>query len=247
MSAVVVYLYGVVRAEDDVPDAKGLGEPATPLRGIVAGDVAAVAGDLPDDFELRDEDAVRHLDVLNDLAAAQPVLPLQFGTVAPDDESVRTEVLAAPGLRESLEAIGPYVELRIEFVFDEDTVVRQVLAADPALHDEARATSLEARIELGQAVSERVQDRVGERGRQLVDELTELTADTAHLRARDAHEDRWALLVERSQLPEVDGAVLQLREGAPDASITYVGPMPPVSFLDQVQQQPQQNRSRWGW
>lgn len=63
-------------------------------------------------------DAVSHLDVLCELVRTGPLLPLRFGTVAPDDDAVRAEVLRA-GLASQLDRLDGLVEVRVQLEFDE--------------------------------------------------------------------------------------------------------------------------------
>ncbi|WP_051310053.1 GvpL/GvpF family gas vesicle protein [Thermocrispum agreste] len=245
MTLVTVYVYGVVRAEDTMPEGPGIGDPATPVRGIVDGDIAAVVSDLPDAYELTEQDAVGHLDVLNALASQQVVLPMQFGTVAPDDAAVRREVLTAPGLRASLDALEPFVEVRLEFTHDEEALLREIIAGDPGLREDAQTTSFDVRVSLGQRIAERVEQLVVERGENLMSALDGIAESVVRLPVDDVHEDKWAVLVRRTRLSEADEAVRGIGQTAPEVRIGYFGPMPTFSFLPAVQAEEPQ--SRWGW
>ena len=246
MTPVTVYVYGVVRGEEEIPEVSGVGEPHGSVRRIDGDDIAAVVSDLPDDYELTEQDAVSHLDVLNALAAQQVVLPFQFGTVAPDDAAAHREVLTAPGLRASLDALEPYVEVRVEFTYNEEALLREVIAEDPSLRDQSQTTSLDARVSLGQRVAERVEQRVLQRGEQLMTGVEGVAESLLRLPTDEVHEDKWAVLVERARLAEADAAVRGISRSAPDIRIGYFGPMPTFSFLPAVQAE-ESSQSRWGW
>ena len=87
------------------------------VRAVVGDGLAVVVADLRADSRA-DVDAVSHLDVLCELVCTGPVLPLRFGTVAPDDDAVRAEVLRA-GLAPQLDRLDGLVEVRVQLEFDE--------------------------------------------------------------------------------------------------------------------------------
>jgi len=81
---VTLLLHGIVRA----------GHPmAAGLRAVVEDDLAVAVSDVGSADDLTAEHARSHLDVLCGLLADGPVLPLRFGSAAPDDESVRDHAL----------------------------------------------------------------------------------------------------------------------------------------------------------
>jgi len=205
VTPVTVYVYGVVRGEDEIPEVSGVGEPHGSVRRIDGDDIAAVVSDLPDDYEL-----------------------------------------TAPGLRASLDALEPYVEVRVEFTYNEEALLREVIAEDPSLRDQSQTTSLDARVSLGQRVAERVEQRVLQRGEQLMTGVEGVAESLLRLPTDEVHEDKWAVLVERARLAEADAAVRGISRSAPDFRIGYFGPMPTFSFLPAVQAE-ESSQSRWGW
>jgi hypothetical protein len=84
----VLLVHGIVRSEDaDLVDVR-VPEGLRP-RGVIGGLLAAVVSPAPD-RDLTADDAAPHLDLLVAVVAqGLPVLPVSFGTVAPDDDAVR--------------------------------------------------------------------------------------------------------------------------------------------------------------
>ncbi|MYX62974.1 gas vesicle protein, partial [Streptomyces sp. SID8382] len=91
-----VYVYGVVRASHTVPPGHtGVGERPAPVRTLRAGALAAVISDAPARLRAKRRDLLAHQDLALTLGKDGPVLPMRFGMVAPDEESVRRQLLSA--------------------------------------------------------------------------------------------------------------------------------------------------------
>jgi Gas vesicle synthesis protein GvpL/GvpF len=250
----VLLVHGIVRSEDaDLADVR-VPDGLRP-RAVTAGPVAAVVSPAPD-RELTPEDAAPHLDLLVAAVAADlPVLPVAFGTVAPDDDAVRDEVLVpeADVLERRLEAVADLVELRLDLTFDTDASVAAAGAADPALHDMAErarqpGAGFAEKLALGEATALRVAEHQDALVEEWTGELEELAERSAVLHG-DEQLRRIAYLVPRDRLDDADGAVSRMQDGLGDrARIEYVGPLPVYSFLDEldVRAEPQPT-SRWGW
>lgn len=244
-------VHGLIRAADRaaVDDV-----PAEPLhaRAVDRGEVAAVVSVVAEQG-VTEEDAVPHLDLLAALVARVPVLPLALGTVAPDDDAVREEILApeADRFRRQLDALRDLVELRVELAFDPDAAAAAV-AEEPeisALTRAARApgAGLGERMALGEAVAQRVAERTDALTEQWTSELAGV-ADRSLVLSATEQDVRIALLVRRDRVPDADDAVSRLRAAARgQAEVEYVGPLPAYSFLDEVAAPSSPPTSRWGW
>jgi hypothetical protein len=250
----VLLVHGIVRSEDAdlgavrVPD--GLGP-----RAVTGGPLAALVSSAPD-RELTAEDAAPHLDLLVAVVAAGlPVLPVAFGTVAPDDDAVREEVLSTESdvLERRLDAVANLVELRLDLTFDTDASVAAVRDADPALRRMAEqlrgpGAGLSEKLALGEATAMRVAEHQDALVEQWTGELEELAERSIVLHG-DEQLRRIAYLVPRDRLDDADAAVDRMQhELGGRARIEYVGPLPIYSFLDDldVRREPQPT-SRWGW
>lgn len=257
-----LHLYGVVRAGISVPTIEGVGEPPGVVRAIEHDDLAALASEIDDPERLGESDAVRHLDVLTAVVAEDAVLPLRFGTTAPDEQSVRDEVLApaAARLRDQLTRFADLVELRVDLGFDEETTLRAVLADRSDIRDLATpppgSNWLEQQVTLGEAVAEALTGLIGEQGEAMVRPLAERARQAVRLPAPQTQVDRWAFLVPRSDLSEMDAIVSAVRADNPSVAVEYVGPLPVSSFLtedstedstENAEPATSSRSSRWGW
>lgn len=246
-------LLGVVRRGHPRPSPDREDVPG--VRLVESADLAAAVCETEEQTELTEHDAARHLDVLIRLLRDGPVLPLAFGTVSPDEDSVRAEVLdaAADDLRTRLEAVDGLVEARLDISFDESSALREVLPQDPWLRGlaaEARGghASLDARIALGEAVSHRLTEWRRTQADHLLPGLEVAAEDVAELESSEPLQQRWALLVRADALEPLDEAVGKARAALGDAAaIEYVGPLPVYSFLHRARAEEARPRSAWGW
>jgi hypothetical protein len=249
----VLIVHGVLRERDrSVLDRLDTG-PAHRWT-VAAGALAAAVSEAPDSG-LTADDAVAHLDLLVALANDVPVLPLPLGTTAPDDDSVREEMLtpAADRLEQQLAAVADLVEVRLDVLFDTDVLVADVRRSDPeierlAARNRAPGAGFSERMALGEAVAARVADVEATLFEEWTAELTGMAQRVAVLEA-DEQVRRTAFCLRRDQLPDADAAVARLRAAAVGrAGIEYVGPLPLYSFLDDPPPAHEPApRSRWGW
>jgi hypothetical protein len=244
-------VFGVVRQGHPLPGS-GRDRESVGVRLVESGDLAAAVGEIEEGSELREEDASRHLDILILLLRDGPVLPLAFGTLSPDEDAVRAEVLdpAAADLAQRLAAVDGYVETRLEIFFDEPTALREVMEADPdvrALAAETQgASSLDARIALGEAVSMRLTSWRQQQAEALLETLAPAVEDIVETESSEPLQQRWAFLVRADALGRLDDAVGRLRSSLQNAAaVEYVGPLPVYSFLGQVQADTAPPRSNW--
>ena len=249
----VLLVHGIVRSADaDLVDV-GVPDGLRP-RVVTAGPLAAVVSVAPD-RELRAEDAGPHLDLLVAVVAqGLPVLPVAFGTAAPDDDAVRDEVLTpeADVLERRLDAVDGLVELRLDLTFDTDASVAAVRDADPALREMAErarqpGAGFSEKLALGEATAMRVAEHQEALVEEWTRELDELAERSAVLHG-DEQLQRIAYLVRRERLDDADAAVGRMEDDLGAARIEYVGPLPVYSFLDDLDARPEpQPTSKWGW
>jgi hypothetical protein len=165
-----VYVYGVVPAEISVDEAeKGVGDPPHTVETVSSGSVAALVGDIQIGKPLgTPDDLAAHARVLDSVAAEHPVLPLRFGAVVSDRESVVQELLEPnvdtfeSSLRE-LDGSAQYV-LRGRYV--EDALLRELLDEDPGtarlyadIRGEPDEVAHDARIAFGERIAQGVQNK----------------------------------------------------------------------------------------
>jgi hypothetical protein len=245
---------GVVR-RGHPPLSSDVGGDTLGVRLVESGALAAAVTDIDADAQLTDEDATSHLDLLIMLLRGGPVLPLAFGTVSPDEDAVRTEVLdpAAADLELRLDAVDGLVETRLDIFFDESAALRDVLQEDPRLRDlaaQARGEQpgLDTRISLGEAVSSRLTEWRYAQVERLVPALGGAVEDMVELEASEPLQQRWAFLVKTDGLDALDQTVGKLRASLGNGTaVEYVGPLPVYSFLGAPRVEAAQQRSAWGW
>jgi hypothetical protein len=223
---VTLLLYGIVRADHPLPPG---------LRAVAMDDLAVVVADVT--AELDADQARSHLDVLCGLIADGPVLPLRFGSTAPDENAVVDNALRPDpeALRHELDRISGMVEVRVHLTFDEPSVLDSLLAEDPALA--APTTGFDATMERGRHIAERVRAWVTRRSDDL---LAGLAEEIVRLPESDEQTQRWALLVRADDLDRVAEAISAM-PGTVTASA--LGPLPPYSFVSL----PAKPVSRWGF
>ena len=234
-----VHVYGVV------PAAERIEISAAPVRRVVRSEVAALVGDV-EPGELTAARLLRvHWRVLDEAAATSTVLPVRFGTVMADEQAVVDEFLAPKydDLLAELDALAGKVQLTVKGFFEEESLMRSVVAASPAiarLREHVRripeAAAYYERIQLGQMVAGEV-ERARERDTELVLARLEPLAVAASREApasADAAVNA-AFLVERKRIDEFSNAVTELgHELAGRVELRYVGPLPPYSFTGEI-------------
>lgn len=161
--ATAIYVYGIVPADVEVePDAEGVGDPPAPVEVIREGDIAALVSPVPADKPLGKPECLRaHARLLDGTASVAPVLPMRFGAVMTDEESVSEELLKKnhDEFSEALHALEGHAEYIVKGRYDEDTILREVISesADAQQLREQMAgmsedASRQARMALGEVV-----------------------------------------------------------------------------------------------
>jgi Gas vesicle synthesis protein GvpL/GvpF len=235
-------VYGVVRAGSlprvDVPGVEG-----APVSTVETGALAALAGSVS---EVPVRTTRAHLsayrDVLAEAADRTTVIPARFGTVM-TEAAVRAELLERRGeeLAALLERLEGKVELSVKAVYDEELLLREVVAASAdvgALRARTRRLTPAAgyydRIRLGELVAAGVEQRRTADAARILEALRPHAADVS---AGEALVDRVAVqaafLVERHLLSRFDAELERVAAAvAPRLRLRCVGPLPPYSFAE---------------
>jgi len=239
-----LYVYGVTRAgEDAVPSRAGVGD--TPVQAIERGPVAALVSEVPgDSVPGRAKNLTAHSEVLRAAMDGGTVLPMRFGVLMPDAETVQRDLLEAreQWLTEMLAALDGRVEMTVSAMYQEDVLLHEVVTQDAGIRTlrervqskPAAATHFE-RIRLGELVAAAVDARRAGDASAILDALRPL-AD-AYAPAELLHERmvvNAAFLVRRDQLEKFDAAVENVSaERADRMHFKLTGPLPPFSFVGQ--------------
>lgn len=236
------YVYGVVTAAASPPQGPGIGD--APVGVIPHGSVAALASDVAgDSLEAGREELLRHSRVLEETMAHAVVLPMRFGVVMPDEETVHERLLDphSEELAAQLEAMDGKVEITIKGIYDEATILREAVAEDrgiaklkEAIQGKPEEATYYQRIELGELIAAALEEKRAAAAPLVVDRLAPFAVD---VRVGEPVHERMAVnasfLVERGRLEEFDRAVDQIGvEQADRIQLKYTGPLPPHSFVE---------------
>lgn len=241
------YVYGIVdRAHPALPAAmRGIGDPACAVRVVEEGDLAAVVSDTPEGLRPQRRDLLAHQSVLNETGATGPVVPMRFGSVAPDDAAVRG-VLAERGehFHERLGALAGKVEYDVRASHDEEAVMHRVMAENPELRKRTEANrragggSYEERLRLGEMVVAAVRIREDEDARDVHRTLERAAVAVSVGPESTGWLANESFLVDEDSVADFLGAVDEVRAGHPHLEVRVEGPLPPYSFVDPAPSEP---------
>ncbi|WP_369779775.1 GvpL/GvpF family gas vesicle protein [Streptomyces sp. R33] len=234
------YVYGITRASQPLPEQLvGIGEPALPVRTVRSGRVLALVSDAPAELKAKRRDLLAHQRVVIQAGAGGPVLPLRFGGVSPDDETVAA-ILGEHEISylERLEALEGKDEYNVKATHDEQAVLYEVLSTHPELAARQQANraagggSYDQRLEFGELMAKAVKER------EMADALlieSALAPLAASLR-RGPESGGWlanlSFLVERERREEFLEVVRALAEQHEHLQVQITGPLPAYSFAD---------------
>ena len=133
------YVYGVVPASAPAPPVVGIGD--APVSVIVSDDTAAIVSDVPaGQLEAGRAELMVHAHVLEQALEASAVLPMRFGVVMDDADSVRRDLLERfhEELVPQLAELEGKVELHVRVVYEERALMTEVVAATRRSPSDAR-------------------------------------------------------------------------------------------------------------
>lgn len=238
------YVYGVVPADVQVADdARGVGDPPSPVKVVRHGDIGALVSDVAVDRPLGGpDDLAAHEHLLDATAAEVPVLPFRFGAVLASAEAVTEELLTAhhDDFVDALEQLEERAEFMVKGRYVEQAVLKEVLDETPEavelrenIKKQPEEASRAARIQLGEIVNQAIAARREADTQTLVEALQPLSdfivvrepsheLDAAHL----------AILVEKERQDELQEAVDEFageHEGRIEMRVR--GPLAPWDFV----------------
>lgn len=174
-------LVAIVRDDHPGPAASGHSQGPADPRLIRQGPLAAVVATAPDRVRPRRRDLLAHQETLAALAVSGPVIPMRFGTVAPDDDVVRAHLAEERDqCLATLERLTGRVEFNLK-ALPATEALATLLREDPVvrrLRDATRAApGYEANMRLGEAVASALDRRAAEAGRAAARELLAAAVD----------------------------------------------------------------------
>jgi len=238
---VSTYVYGITAASHPaLPEGLGgVGDPALPVRVLQEGELAAIVSDAPEGLRPKRRDLLAHQNVLSEAGAGGCILPMRFGSVAPDDDTV-TGVLAdrSEHYKERLRTLDGKVEYNVKATHDEEAVLHRVMSDNPEIRAVTEANrkagggSYDDRLRLGEMVVAAVKAREAEDAGE-VQRTLEPVADAISVGPESSG---WlanvSFLVERDAAASFLETVDQLRKDHPHLDLRVNGPLPPYSFVD---------------
>jgi hypothetical protein len=239
-----IYVYGIVPADVEVEDdAKGVGDPPTKVEVIREGDIAALVSPGPNDQPLgRPEDLQAHAQLLDGTAGVAPVLPLRFGAIMTDAESVAAELLRDnhDEFARALSQLEGHAEYLIKGRYDEQTILAEVLSESEqaqALREDIRNkpedASRDSRMALGELVEKAIEAKRDADTKAVLDEINDL-ASQVNVREPTHEFDavHVALLAEVERQADLERALDRLRENwQRRTELRLLGPLAPYDFV----------------
>jgi hypothetical protein len=237
-----LYVYGVMRADEAAaPESEGVVDSGVEV--VEHGDLAALVSEVADAaIQSRRQNLTAHSQVLQRAMDAGTVLPMRFGVVMPDGDTVKRELLGerAAQLHGMLRSFDGRVEMAVSALYREDIVLGEVIAENREIErlrqaiqgKPADATYFE-RVRLGELVAQAIDAKRAADAAQIVEALRPHA--TAFQQSDLLHERmvvNSAWLVERAGLDEFDAAVERVSsERAERMQFKLTGPLPPFSFV----------------
>jgi hypothetical protein len=238
---VSTYVYGITAASHpSLPDGMGgVGDPPRPVRILKEGELAAVVSDAPEGLRPKRKDLLAHQNVLSEIGAAGCVLPMRFGSLAPDDGAV-TSVLAerADHYKERLRALDGKVEYNVKAVHDEEAVLHRVMSENPEIralteaNRKAGGGTYDERLHLGEMVVSAIKAREGEDATDVRHTLEPAATAVSVGPESSGWIANLSFLVDRDEAASFLTAVEQVRDGHPHLELRVNGPLPPYSFVE---------------
>ncbi|GAA2393678.1 GvpL/GvpF family gas vesicle protein [Streptomyces glaucosporus] len=237
-----VYIYGIARSDHPaLPEgASGIGDPPREVRVIREAGLAALISDAPEELRPKRRDLMAHQHVLTEAGGGGAVLPLRFGSLSEDDETVR-RVLAdnAGHYARQLDELDGRSEYNVKAVHREEEVLRLVLAENDearSLAERNRASgggSYEDKLRLGELLASAVREREGEDARLVEDTLAPLARRCVPGPEGSGWLANLSFLLDRDASDGFLAAVEKLGKENPHLEVRATGPLPPYSFVTQ--------------
>jgi hypothetical protein len=239
------YVYGIVPSDvEGNPEARGIGEPPSPVAVVRHGDIAALVSPLPMDSRPlgEPEDLIAHESVLDSVVGEVPVLPLRFGAVLATQDAVVEELLGAhhDEFADALRRLEGHAEYLLKGRYDERAMLTEVLSESQdavRLHEAIRTRPADAsrneRIALGELITNAIAAKRDADTRQVVEALGRLDAMIS-VREPTHEQDavKVAVLLESARERELERLAHQLADSwSGRVELSLLGPLAPYDFV----------------
>jgi hypothetical protein len=239
ISKTALYCYGVTQADTAraQKDAGLAGKSVEPVRHGAVAALTSLAP--PGKVRARRADLLCHFEVLRRALDDGTVLPLRFGIVFDDEESL-VESFLRPRHDELVALLAELrgrVELRVTAHYREEAILAEIVRENQRVARLRQATRAEPGrphlLELGELVASELRAHTDRDARALLHRLGSLALDYEVDEQPIEHQVlRASFLVSADRVPVFDAAMDELaakQTGRID--FTYVGPLPPHSFV----------------
>ncbi|KPI34258.1 Gas vesicle synthesis GvpLGvpF [Actinobacteria bacterium OV450] len=234
------YIYAITTKDHPLhlDGLQGVGEPATPLRTVRVGEVAAVVSDAPEGLRAKRRDVLAHEAVLESLMAEGAILPMRFGLLGPDDDQV-AQALEQHGAayRSRLAELDGHVEFNLKAARDEQDLLLEIVSESDQireLNERTRSGSAgqDDRIALGELVAGQVAGRNNEQAQKTLEKLLPAAARVSRAEPGASHFLNASFLVSAQTADEFVKAVREEADRRGETyTLTLTGPLPPYSFV----------------
>jgi hypothetical protein len=237
------YVYCIIRAEEPRQFVTlGIGERGDLVYTVNFMSLAAVVSDSPTaTYEGNRRNMMAHTRVMEEVMQEFTILPVRFGTVAPNVEAIQEKVLKRRfgGLVGLFNEVEDHAEMGLKAFWYEDAIFQEIVAENQTvrtLRDNLLGRSLEEtyydRIRLGEMVERIMFEKRTQDSEQILGRLRPLADKTV---VNQVVTDRMVLngafLVPKAQQAAFDEAVRTLDEEMGKRLIfKYVGPVPPYNL-----------------
>jgi hypothetical protein len=239
------YVYCFTDAGHPLPldGLRAVGADEVALQTIHHEGLAAVVSDAPQGLRPKRRDLVAHETVVETLSAAGSVVPMRFGTVAPDDDAVVAELTrGASRYAELLTRLAGHVERNVKGTHQEDALLADLLTDHPELRERNEALraagggSQADRMAFGEQMNLAVEQRRTRDAAYVVAALRPLAMLDRHAPPVKDCFVNVSFLVPSAAQDDFDAVVARLREAMQGyAELRVSGALPPYSFVDAVE------------
>src|SRR5262245_894206 len=241
------YLYAIITCSEprDLV-ARGIGERGDVVRLVNYRRLAAVVSSSPNiEYENSRRNMMDHTLVLEEVMGHFDLLPVRFGTIAPDEGAIKERLLAPryQELTELLEQMRDRMELGLKAFWYEGAAIAEVVQDNEAIRrmrdaltGRSTTETYYERIHLGEEVEKALAQKRTRDEESILARIRPLVHKT---RTNKIVSDRMvinaAFLVDRQNALQVDAAVRGLHEEFSNRLIfKYFGPVPPYNFVNIV-------------
>jgi hypothetical protein len=239
------YVYCFTHAAHPLPldGLRGVGAEETALRVVRHEGLVAVVSDAPQALRPKRRDLLAHETVLETLSAAGAVVPMRFGTVAPDNDAVVAELArGAQRYIALLTHLEGHVERNVKGTHQEDALLADLLADHPELRAQNEALRAAGgggqpeRLAFGEQVAIAVEQRQFRDSAYVVAALRPLAKQDRHAPPVEGCFVNVSFLVPSGAQSDFDAVVAQLKTAMNGyADLRVSGALPPYSFVDAVE------------